>query len=146
MDHQPGNTVPPVANWPQVRRDRWHLVFLLLVSVPVTLIIPWLFFELTANAQAGCVDLDAGGRLALTATWLGLMLISGWAFMTAAVVAGRLRLVARIAVGLVAVLVICLGVTRMSVPLGQAADYPTTNGECGLGGVPTWWPAVLPHG
>ncbi len=123
------------------------MVFLLLLSVPVSLVIPWLFIELIASAQAACVDMDAGGRLALTVTWLGLVLVGGWAFMTAAVVAGRLPLAARVAVGLVAVLLICLAATGMSVPLGKAADYPTVSaGACGPGGVPTWWPAVLPHG
>ena len=129
-----------------IRRHRRSALALILLSFPIGLLVPWLFVHLIGNAQAACVDLDAGGRTALFQTWFHLAVVSGWAFLLGSLMAWRLRLVGRILVGLLLVVAISLYATGRNVPLGNAADYGTVAaGQCGPGGVPTWWPAVLPH-
>ena len=129
-----------------VRRQRRRALGLVPLSVPVALLVPWFFVQLIGRAESACLDLDAGDRAALFGLWLLLALVSGWAFLIGCLAAWKLRMAARVAVGLVFVLVICVAATRQSVPVGSPADYAAgTNGECGPGGVPTWWPAILPH-
>lgn len=82
----------------------------------------------------------------LSFLWFLLAVASGWAFLIGCLVAWKLRMAARITIGLISVLVLCVVVTRQNVPYDSPADYGTaTFGECGPGGVPTWWPPILPH-
>jgi len=129
-----------------IRRHRRSAFALILLSFPIGLLVPWLFVHLIGEAQAACVSLDAGDRTALFQTWFHVAVVSGWAFLLGSLVAWRMRLVGRILVGLLLALAISLYATDRNVPLGNATDYATvTVGQCGPGGVPTWWPRFLPH-
>lgn len=151
MDSPAAHTSDPLAahqrRLADVRRQRRRALGLVLLSVPVGLLVPWFFIQLIARALEACLgDLEAGGRFALFDLWLLLALVSAWAFLIGCLAAWKLRMAARVAVGLVAVLLICVAVTRPSVPYDSPTGYGAQAfGECGPGGVPAWWPAILPH-
>ncbi len=93
-----------------------------------------------------CFDVQAGQGFFLMVTWLGLVFVGWWLFLVGALVTLRWHLVVRLAAGLALVLVLCLVATWQLVPWGPSTDYPlATTGQCGPGGVPTWWPPILPH-
>ena len=81
MDSTAAQTADPLAahqsRLAEVRRQRHRALGLVLLSVPVGLIVPWFFVQLIARAQGACLDLDAGGRFALSGLWLLLALASG---------------------------------------------------------------------
>jgi len=126
---------------------RWRgVIRLALLSLAIGLVVPWVFVTLLEHAEAACHDLDAMDELLLFGLWVVLALASSLAFFVGNLVAWKLPIAARIAVGVVPVLAVCLVATGLSVPQGNASDYPAVaSGQCGPGGVPTWWPAFLPH-
>jgi hypothetical protein len=123
-----------------------HALVILAISVPVAFVVPFLFIQLVAYAQDACFDVEAGQGFFLMVTWLEIAFAGMVMFWIGALVTFRLPLVVRLAVGLALVVGIGLIATRQLVPWGPATDYPSaTVGECGPGGVPTWWPPILPH-
>ncbi len=117
------------------------------MSVPVALVIPFLFVRLIANAQDVCLELEAAGRFALFGLFVLLAIVGWWLFWVGVLFAWRLRLAWRVAVGIAALVGMCLVATWLAVPAGDASDHALAgaSAECGPGWVPTWWPAVLPH-
>ncbi len=118
----------------------------LAVSVPVAVVVPYLFIRLVASAQNACFDVEAGHGFFLMVTWFGLVIVGLVLFWAGALITWRLHLVVRLAAGIVLLLAVCLIATWQLVPWGPSTDYAsTTVGQCGPGGVPTWWPPMLPH-
>ena len=131
----------------RIRRERWNALGLFLVSVPIALVIPFLSVQLIGSAQDACLDLESGGRSALFGLFILLAIVGWWLFWVGALLAWRFALAWRVAAGVAAVVAMCLAVTWLTVPAGDAAEYALggASAECGPGGIPTWWPAVLPH-
>ena len=128
-------------------RDRWHAVGLFVASVPVALVIPFLFVRLIGSAWDACLDLKPGGWLGLFGLLVLLVIVGWWLFWAGALLAWRFAFPWRVAAGIAAVVVMCVVATWLTVPYGDASDYDQggASAECGPGGIPTWWPAVLPH-
>jgi hypothetical protein len=116
------------------------------VSIPVAIVVPYLFIQLVASAQNACFDVEAGQGFYLMVTWFELVIVGVVLFWAGALITWHLHLVVRLAAGLVLLFAVCLFATWQLVPWGPSTDYPaTTAGQCGPGGVPTWWPPMLPH-
>jgi hypothetical protein len=115
-------------------------------SVPFAVIVPFLFIRLIAAAQNACFEVQAGQGFYLMVTWFELVAVGWVLFWVGALVTWRRRLRVRLVTGLALVLALCLFATWRLVPWGPSTDYPTAAAaECGPGGVPTWWPPILPH-
>ncbi len=146
-------TMNTPANHTQGRRGSWwrsrrlaEAVTIFAISVLVAIVVPFLFVRLVARAQNACFDVEAGQGFFLMMTWFGLVVVGWVLFLVGALVVLRSRLLVRLAAGLALVLALCLVATWQLVPWGPSTDYPrTTMGQCGPGGVPTWWPPILPH-
>ena len=128
-------------------RERWQAIGLFLASIPIALVIPFLFVRLCGRAQDVCRDLEAGGWFAMFGLFLLLAVVGWWLFWVGALVAWRAAFAWRVAAGATAVGAMCLVATWLTVPGGHPSDYAAgpASAECGPGGVPTWWPPVLPH-
>lgn len=117
------------------------------MSVPVAVGIPFDFVGLIGRAQDACLNVEAGGWFAMSGLWVLLAIAACWLFCVGSLLAWRYSLALRGAAGVGLVVATCLGATWLTVPAGSASDYSAANvsGACGPGGVPTWWPSMLPH-
>jgi hypothetical protein len=118
-------------------------------------VLAWLSTALIGNAWAECDILGAGGRGALLILWFpGIWSGAAAAFFFGAWAVRRSPALVGIVVG--AILAMAVGgiAIALSVPIhgesfwvgwtGPEANFSGT-AQCGLGGIPTWWPIWLPH-
>jgi hypothetical protein len=138
----------------EVARGFWGMgrplseaVAVVLIGIPVAVVIPFLFMRLIGRAQAACLDdMYPGQNFYLFVVWLQIVVVAWLLFGLAALIARRSSMAIRVGLGVVVVVGLCLFVTWQLVPWGESSDYAMTAvRKCGPGGIPTWWPPILPH-
>jgi hypothetical protein len=143
----------PNDTWraPGPTHDR-HLTAIIVFGLALAGFAAWLSVRLVAAGWYACDDLEppyAFGLLwvVFPLTWL----IGGAAFVGTTLLLRRWPTVARLLAASAVAGLIALSAATLQVPAGGSSRYPNIDtsdpllAECGPGGVPTWWPAWLPH-
>lgn len=121
-----------------------------ILGLPVGIATGSVTTRLVAAAWTACDDLEPGGVGFLWFIFLPAIALAAWiAFGLGTLVAFRFHPGVRLALGLTVVLLVGLVAVSKYVPAygedGYAGAATPALPECGPSGIPTWWPAWLPH-
>lgn len=137
------------------RRDRVASHLPIILAAIIWLPGSWLLTGLVGSAWEECEDLDAGGRFALLFLALPVIMVAAFGpFGTAWFLLRRHR-TRRATVPFIAAVAAAVFAVTLFVPIRGETDWidydpaarpsnTVTTAMCGLGGIPTWWPAWLP--
>jgi hypothetical protein len=135
---------------PDRRQGRWLIPFAIVSIV----LFSWGLVRLIGSAWSACLDIEAGGGFALVFVYLPLTMLAVTAVAGAiAFGTSRLQIAVRGTLVVLGVCVTSLIIIAITVPYGgesawtseRIASSDEATRQCGSGGVPTWWPAWLPH-